>query len=67
LSVALIPLFWIDIPASSKGIQFGTKFSRTETDDEVESLEEFRPMSLMAREELGSCEILKVLMVCCDN
>jgi hypothetical protein len=63
LSIVLIPLFGTDIPASSKGIRFSSKFSRTETDDHIELVEEFRPMSLTAREEFGSCEILKVLMV----
>jgi hypothetical protein len=32
-------------------------------DDHIELVEEFRPMGLMAREEFGSCEILKVFMV----
>jgi hypothetical protein len=63
LSVVLIPLFGIDVPASSKGIRFGSKFSGTETDDHIELVEEFRPTSLTAREEFGSREILKVLMV----
>jgi hypothetical protein len=66
MSTVLIPLFGIDIPASSKGIRFSSKFSRMETDDHIELVEELQPMSLMAREEFGSCEILKVLMVC-DN
>jgi hypothetical protein len=66
LSIVLIPLFGIDIPASSKGIWFSSKFSRMKMDDEVELVEEFQPMSLMAREEFGSCKRLKVLMVC-DN
>jgi hypothetical protein len=66
LSVVLIPLFGIDVPASSKGIQFSSKFSGTKTDDHIELVEEFRPMSLMAREKFGSRKILKVLMVC-DN
>jgi len=65
-SVVLIPLFGIDVPASSKGIWFSSKFSRMETDDHIELVEEFRPTSLMVREEFGSYEILKVLMVC-DN
>jgi len=50
LSVVLIPLFGIDIPASSKGIWFSSKFSGTETDDHIELVEEFRPTSLMVRE-----------------
>jgi hypothetical protein len=63
LSIVLIPLFGIDVPASSKGIWFSSKFSGTETDDHIELVEEFWPMSLMAREESGSRKILKVLMV----
>jgi hypothetical protein len=41
LSVVLIPLFGIDVPASSKGIWFNSKFSGTETDDHIELVEEF--------------------------
>jgi hypothetical protein len=65
-SVVLIPLFGIDVPASSKGIWFSSKFSRTEMYEEVELVEELRPTSLMAREELCGSKVLKVLMVC-DN
>jgi hypothetical protein len=66
LSIVLIPLFGIDVPASSKGIRFSSKFSGMEMDDHIELVEEFQPTSLMVREEFGSCKILKVLMVC-DN
>jgi hypothetical protein len=34
-----------------------------EMDDHIELVDEFRPTSLTAREEFGSCKILKVLMV----
>jgi len=63
LSVVLIPLFGINDPASSKGIWFSSKFSGMEMDDHIELVDEFRPTSLTAREEFGSCKILKVLMV----
>jgi hypothetical protein len=62
LSVVLIPLFGIDVPASSKGIWFSSKFSGTET-YEVELVEELRPTSLTAREEFCGSKVLKVLMV----
>jgi hypothetical protein len=41
LSIVLIPLFGIDVPASNKGILFGSKFSRMEMDDHIELVEEF--------------------------
>jgi hypothetical protein len=65
-SVVLIPLFGIDVPASSKGIWFSSKFYGTETYEEVELVEELRPTSLTAREEFCGSEVLKVLMVCDD-
>ena len=34
--VASISLFWIDIPSSSEGIQFGTKTTRVKPDDKIE-------------------------------
>ena len=40
------PLFRIDIPASSKSIGFGAEVSGTESDNEVELAEEFRPSDL---------------------
>jgi hypothetical protein len=41
LSIVLIPLFGIDVSVSSKGIQFSSKFSRMEMDDQIELVEEF--------------------------
>jgi hypothetical protein len=63
LSVVLIPLFGIDVPASSKGIRFSAKFSGTETDDEIEMMQKFRPAGLTTGEEFGGGEILKVLVI----
>ena len=36
--IVIIPLFKIDIPSSSKCTEFGSKFSRTEMDYEVEAI-----------------------------
>ena len=36
LSIVLIPLFGIDVPASSEGIRFHTGFSGMETNDHIE-------------------------------
>jgi hypothetical protein len=62
-SVVLIPLFGIDVPASSEGIRFSTEFTRVETDDEVELVEVLRPAHLAACEHLGGGKVLEVLMV----
>jgi hypothetical protein len=63
LSVVLIPLFGIDVPVSSKGIQFSSEFSGMEMDDEIEMMQEFRPVGLTTGEEFGGGEILKVLVI----
>ena len=57
-------LFRVDIPSSSKSIGFGTKASRTETDDEVELAEEFGPLDLAAGEQFSGRKILKIFMIC---
>ena len=44
--IASIPLFRIDIPLSSKSIQFGAKMTRMESDDKIELKEAFRPLCL---------------------
>ena len=56
--VATIPLFGVDVPSSSESVQFGTEFSRMETNDEVKLREEFRPLGLLAGEDFGGREIL---------
>ena len=43
-------LFRVNIPLSSKSVGFGTKTSGTESDDEVELTEEFRPLDLAVDE-----------------
>ena len=39
-SIVLIPLFGVDIPASSEGIRLSSKASRAEANNEVELEEE---------------------------
>ena len=46
-------VFKIDVPSSSECIGFGSKFSRTEMDYQVESGKLFRPMCLSMREDFG--------------
>jgi hypothetical protein len=60
-SVVLIPLFGVDVPASSEGIRLGSEFTRTETDNEIELVEIFRPTGLSTGKHLRSSEILKIL------
>ena len=62
-SVVLIPLFRVDVPASSKGVRFRTEFPRTETDDEVELVEVLGPARLTAREHLRGGEVLEIFVV----
>ena len=63
MSVVLIPLFGIDVPASSEGIRFCTKLSGVETNDHVELGEELRPAGLPPGQELGSRKVLQVFVV----
>jgi hypothetical protein len=62
-SVVLIPLFGVDVPASSEGIGLCSEFTRTETDNEVELVEVFRPTGLTTGKHLRSSEVLEVLVV----
>ena len=63
LSVVPIPLFWVDVPASSEGIGFSSEASRAEVDGEVELGEVLRPAGLTAGQDLGAGEILQILVV----
>ena len=62
-SVVLIPLFGVDIPASSEGIRLSSEASGAETNDEVELGEELRPAGLLPSQELSGCKVLQVLVV----
>ena len=61
--VASIPPFRIDVPSSSKSIQFGTEMTRTEPDDKIELKKILRSLHLPLGQHLGSRKILKVLMI----
>ena len=61
--IVAIPLFRIDVPSSSKSIRFGSEFSRTETDDEVESGKIFGPTCLLTREDFGCGEVLEIPVI----
>ena len=43
--IVAIPLFKVDVPSSSECIRFGAKFSRMETNNEVETGEVFVKIS----------------------
>ena len=62
-SIAGIPSFRIDIPLSSKSIQFGAKITRVKPDDKVELEEILGPLHLSLDQNLDSRKILKVFMI----
>ena len=61
--VASILPFRIDVPSSSKSIQFCAETTRAEPDDKVELEEVLGPLRLPLGQYLGSRKILKVLMI----
>jgi len=61
--VASIPPFRIDVPLSSKSIQFCAKTTRVEPDDKVELRKVLGPLHLPPDQYLGSRKILKIFMV----
>jgi len=60
---APIPLFGVDIPASSQGVGLCTKFTRSETNDQVKRGEVFQPSGLPTGENLRGGEVLQVFVV----
>jgi len=62
-SIASIPLFRIDIPASSENIQFGAKTTRTEPDNKIELREVLGLLCLPLGQHLGSRKVLKVFII----
>jgi len=62
--IASIPPFRIDVPLSSKSIQFCAEMTRAEPDDKVELGEVLGPPHLPPGQHLGSRKILKVLIIC---
>jgi len=61
--IASILSFRIDIPLSSKSIQFGVKMTRSEPNDKIKLGEVLRQSHLPSGQYLGSRKILKVLMI----
>ena len=61
--IASISPFRIDIPSSSKSIQFGAKMTRVEPNDKVELGEVLGPLHLSLGQYLGSRKILKILII----
>jgi len=62
-SIASIPLFRVDVPLSSKSIQFGAKTTRTKPNNKIELQEIFRPLCLFPDQYLGSEKILKIFII----
>ena len=58
VSIVLIPLFGVDVPASSEGIRLSSEASRAEANDEVELGEELQPADLPPSQEFGDCKVL---------
>ena len=61
--VATIPLFGVDVPASSECIRLSIKFSRVEMNDQVKLRQKLRPPGLLAGEHLTGGKILQILVV----
>jgi len=61
--IASILSFRIDVPPSSKSIQFGVKMTKTESNNKVVLREILRPPYLPLDQHLGSRKILKVFMI----
>ena len=63
LGVVAIPLFWVDVPSSSKCVRLLPKFTGAEADDHIELVKVFRPANLPAGQDLRRSEVLQVLMI----
>src|SRR5882724_428472 len=61
--IVAIPLFKIDIPSSSECVGFGSKYSRMETDHQVETGKLFGPMCLSTREDFGHWKVFQIPMI----
>ena len=61
--IASIFSFRIDIPLSSKSVQFGAEITRAKSNDKVELEEVLGPLYLSLGQHLGSRKILKVFMI----
>ena len=61
--IASILPFRINIPLSSKSIQFGPKMTRTESDDKIELREVLKLPCLPLGQHFGSRKVLKVFVI----
>jgi len=61
-SVVPIPLFWVDVPASSEGIRLSSEASRAEADGKVELGEVLRPAVLTTSQDLGAGEVFQIFV-----
>jgi len=61
--IIAIPLLKIDVPSSSECIGFGSEFSRTEMDYQVETGKVFRPTCLSMHEDFGHCKVLQIPVI----
>ena len=61
--IASIPLFRVNVPSSSKSIQFDIKITRTESDNKIELREILRLLCLPLHQYLGSKKVLKVFVI----
>jgi len=61
--IASIPSFRIDVPLSSKSIQFGAKTTRMEPDNKIELREVLRLLCLSLGQHLSSRKVLKVFVI----
>ena len=62
-SVVLIPLFRIDVLASSEGIRFRAELPGTEANDHIELGQKLRPAGLPPSQELGGRKVLQVFVI----
>jgi len=61
--VASISLFRIDVPLSSKSVQFGTKMTRMEPNNKVELREILGLPHLPLSQHLSSRKVLKIFII----
>ena len=62
--IAIISLFVVQIPTSSKEIRLGPKLSRAKMDDHIEATKELQPTDLVVRKEMNCGKIFQILVVC---
>lgn len=61
--IVAIPLFRVDVPASSQRVGFGSEFSGTEPEDEVERRKVLGPSGLSTSQEFGCRKIFQIFVI----